>query len=84
VTSNVSSCPEIAQKAALQVDPNSPDDIMESVVKILEDRSLRQGLREKGFRRAGDFSFHKTAQQTLAVYEEAFNQRGLSPLIPLS
>jgi len=76
VTSNVSSCPEIAQDAALMADPYDPDDIAEAVAKVINDHELRRTLREKGFKRAGDFSFHKTAKETLKVYEEVCHSNG--------
>jgi len=73
VTSNVSSCPEIAGDAALTVDPNSPNDIAEAIAKILNDSELRQTLVERGIKRAEDFDFRKTAQETLSVYNEVYN-----------
>lgn len=75
VTSNVSSCPEIVRDAALTVDPDNPEDIARAVERILEDGSLREHLRQKGLARAGDFSFRKTAEQTLSVYQEIMGQR---------
>lgn len=72
VTSNVSSCPEVAGDAALTADPNNPQDIADAVGRIVSDRDLREGLREKGLRRAADFDFRKTAEETLKVYEEVY------------
>ncbi|MCK4882028.1 MAG: glycosyltransferase family 4 protein [Candidatus Omnitrophica bacterium] len=72
VTSNISSCPEIAGDAALSVDPNSPQDIAGAIGRIVSDRDLRETLREKGSKRAEDFDFRKTAEETLKVYEEVY------------
>ncbi len=72
VTSNVSSCPEVASDAALCVDPYKSEAIASAIEKIMEDKILRQALREKGFKRAGDFTFLKTAQKTLQVYQEVY------------
>lgn len=72
VTSNVSSCPEIAGDAALTVDPNSADDITRAVERLLRDAALRDDLVRKGKRRAGEFDFRKTAQQTLEIYKEVY------------
>jgi glycosyltransferase involved in cell wall biosynthesis len=69
VTSNVSSCPEVAGDAALTVDPGSFKEIADAVSRILADEGLRKTLREKAFKRARDFDFRKTAQETLRVYE---------------
>ncbi|MCK5642825.1 MAG: glycosyltransferase family 1 protein, partial [Gammaproteobacteria bacterium] len=68
----VSSCPEVAGGAALTVNPGNPDEIADALWKIVSDRGLREGLREKGLRRAEDFDFRKTAQETLRVYEEVY------------
>ena len=70
VTSNVSSCPEVAGDAALQVDPSHPEEIALAIQRILNDPVLKKDLQEKALRRPREFSFRKTAEQTLAVYEE--------------
>lgn len=72
VTSNVSSCPEIAQEAALKIDPYKPSDISEAIEKVLEDSKFRRSLREKGFVRSADFSFRKMAKETLDVYKDVY------------
>ena len=74
VTSNVSSCPEIASDAALKVNPNSPEEIAQAVGRVLDDSYLRNELREKGFKRAAQFTFLNTARQTLKVYEEVYSK----------
>lgn len=70
VTSNVSSCPEVAGDAALLVNPSSPQALAEAISKILKDASLKASLQQKALRRARDFSFLKTAQETWNVYKE--------------
>ncbi len=78
LTSNVSSCPEVAGDAAIVVDPRSPDEIAEGIQRIIEDRNLRQSLIEKGFVRAGYFDLHRTARQTLQVYKQLYSGEPLS------
>lgn len=73
VTSDVSSCPEVASDAALKVNPNSPEEIAQAIERILEDSSLRNELIEKGFKRAKQFTFLNTARQTLKVYKEVYS-----------
>jgi glycosyltransferase involved in cell wall biosynthesis len=70
VTSNVSSMPEVGGNAALYVDPHDPADIAQKVVQAVEDSVLRTTLVEKGIDRAHEFTWRRTAQETLAVYEE--------------
>ncbi len=70
VTSNVSSMPEVGGDAALYVDPHDPADIAQKVVQAAEDSAIRASLIEKGLKRAGEFTWRRTAEATLAVYEE--------------
>jgi glycosyltransferase involved in cell wall biosynthesis len=70
VTSNVSSCPEIAADGALVVNPYNPDEIADAVLRLLEDADFKSQLQVKALNRAMSFSFDKTAQETLAVYQE--------------
>ena len=67
VTSNTTSLPAVAGAAALLVDPYDIDDIVQAIEKILTDSNLAQALSAKGLARAKEFSWQKTAQQTLKV-----------------
>jgi glycosyltransferase involved in cell wall biosynthesis len=68
VTSNISSLPEVAADAAEIVDPFDADSITEGIKNAL---NRKQGLIDKGLRRSKDFSWKKTAEMTLEVYNEA-------------
>ena len=70
VTSNVSSMPEVGGEAALYVDPHDPADIAQKVVQAIEDSALRASLVQKGLARASEFTWRRTAEATLAVYNE--------------
>lgn len=72
VTSNVSSCAEIAGEAALQVDPKQFEELALAIDRILHEPGLDQQLQMKGLKRAGDFSFLSTARQTLDVYQDVY------------
>ncbi|MBI5970621.1 MAG: glycosyltransferase family 4 protein [Deltaproteobacteria bacterium] len=69
ITSNVSSMPEVAGDAAMLVDPKDVDGIAHALDKLLDDTTLAEGLRLKGIERAKGFSWEKTAQETLKVFE---------------
>jgi glycosyltransferase involved in cell wall biosynthesis len=71
LTSNVSSLPEVAGKAAVLVDPDDVDAIAEGVRWLLEDEGLRDRLRAAGRERAATFSWHETARQTAAALRRA-------------
>jgi len=68
VTSNISSMPEVAGDAAVLVDPYSVESIAEGIKDALENR---EGLIQKGLKRVKEFSWEKTARETLEVYKEA-------------
>jgi len=74
VTSKTSSCGEVAQDGAVLIDPNSFEDIAKGIKKILNDTSFASQLKEKALRRAQNFSFEKTAQETLSVYREVYEK----------
>ena len=61
ITSNVSSMPEVAQDAALLVDPFSEDSIADAMAKVL-DENTRQELIVKGRERAKAFSWDLAAE----------------------
>lgn len=72
VTSNVSSCAEIAEDAAVQIDPRDPQEIAQAIERILEDKAWKASLQAKALARKEKFSFLKTAQETLKVYNEVY------------
>ncbi|MFN4227336.1 MAG: glycosyltransferase family 4 protein [Candidatus Ratteibacteria bacterium] len=70
ITSNVSSMPEVAGDAALLINPEDEDDIANAILKLVENRELRENLVKKGFERVKLFTWENTAKQTLKVYKE--------------
>ncbi len=68
VTSNMGSMPEVAGDAAVFVDPYSVASIAEGIQKVLKGP---KGLIAKGQERVKQFSWEKTARQTLEVYKES-------------
>lgn len=73
VVAEVSSLPEAAGDAALLTPPNDCEAIIACMRQILGDVTLRQSLRERGFRHAATFTWDATAQQTAAVYRALVN-----------
>jgi glycosyltransferase involved in cell wall biosynthesis len=70
VTSNVTAMPEVAGDAAVLINPLEQEELTEALRKVLTDDALRADLVEKGLKRVHDFTWTKTAQNMLAVYEE--------------
>ncbi len=69
ITSNCGAMAEIAGEAALLVDPYNVEEIAEAMHRVLTDETLRAVLIKKGLKRAKEFSWEKTARQTLEVYK---------------
>ncbi len=61
----------VAGDAALLFDPTSEDTMLEAMTRIVCDDSLRSRLATAGPRRAAQFSWRTTAEQTLALLQEA-------------
>ena len=61
---------EIVQNAGSFVSPETPDLLAEELHKILTDKEYRSLLAQSALSRSQQFSWEKTAQQTLQVYEE--------------
>lgn len=71
LTSKVSSLPEVVGEAALMVNPESEEDIVAELLKLLTEESLRAKMREKGRIQARKFIDNGFAEKTLALFEEA-------------
>lgn len=59
----------IAQKAAIRFNPNHTGDLADSLKDVLGDADLREQLVRDGHARAAQFTWPKTATETLGVYE---------------
>lgn len=70
VCSNRTSLPEVVGEAALSVDPVNLEALVEAMYRVLTNTALQADLRARSLQQAKRFSWHKTAEQTLAVYEE--------------
>ncbi|RJQ27338.1 glycosyltransferase family 1 protein [Candidatus Parcubacteria bacterium] len=70
ITSNVSSMPEVAEAAALFVDPYSQKEIKDKLRLVMEDKVYREKLIKDGFEQAKKFSWEKCANETIEIYRE--------------
>jgi glycosyltransferase involved in cell wall biosynthesis len=75
ITSNTTSCVEVAGDAALLVNPRSVDEITAAMNRLLSDSDLRKTLRTKGIERAEMFSWRKSAEEYLAVFTKILRNR---------
>lgn len=75
VSSGAASLPEVVGDAALLVDPYDVEEIAEAMYRVVTEEDVRANLIKKGRQRAGQFSWEKTARETLAVYKRVCKQK---------
>jgi glycosyltransferase involved in cell wall biosynthesis len=75
ITSNRSSLIEIAEDAAVTVDPEDADAIADAIVMLADDNAERHRLARSGVRRAQLYSLRRMAEQTLEVYCQVLGSR---------
>lgn len=69
IASNVTSLPEVCYKSALLIDPNNIDSLAYDIERVLSNSLLRLTMVKKSLTRSGDFSWHKTALNTISAYK---------------
>ncbi len=88
ICSNASSLPEVVgdpssfadrsggsgQAAALMFDPSDVDALAAILTRVLNEPALRDQLRAKSLARAAQFSWERTARETLRVYRTVVNK----------
>lgn len=67
----------IAGEAALPFDPFDENGMSEALLRLIEDGELRARLEEAGPKRAAEFSWRTSAEQTIAALAEAAKERRL-------
>jgi glycosyltransferase involved in cell wall biosynthesis len=75
VAADRAALPEVVGNAALLVDPYRPADIAASLGRVLSDESLRRELIERGHARASQFTWQRTAHETLALLRDIRDRR---------
>jgi len=67
--------PEVLNGAGLLFDPGKSENIAENILAVCNDRDLRNELSNRSKERAKDFSWEKTAIETMSVYNNVVNIR---------
>jgi len=75
VASGTSSLPEVAGDAALYTDSRDPVDIADKIRRGVEDTDRRVNLIQRGLARVRQFTWQRTAEETLRVYDEVVGSR---------
>lgn len=69
ISSCLTSLPEVVGDAGILIEPTE-EKFAEKIEELLENEKLRNELAEKGIKRAKEFSWKKTAEETFKVYEQ--------------
>lgn len=72
ITSNVSSMPEVAEEAALLVDPKDIDEIAQAMLTI-ENNNVAPELVQKGVDRVKDFSWKTTSDVIYSILKKVYD-----------
>jgi glycosyltransferase involved in cell wall biosynthesis len=68
LTSNRSAMPEVAGDAAILIDPENVESLIEWLRRVTRDADLRTNLIRRGFDRARQFSWEKAVSETWNIY----------------
>ena len=73
ITSNTSSMPEIGGKDAIFVNPEKSEDITQMMLTLENNQTFYEHQQQIGMERATHFSWGKTTESLLALYQEVYN-----------
>ena len=74
VCSNTSSLPEVVGDTALTFDPRRPDELTAALEELLTSPARRTDLRTRALARAKEFTWDRTAVETVAAYRRAMER----------
>ena len=70
ITSNTSAMPEIAGDAAVYADPFNIDSIESAINEVITNNELQKAMKEKGLNRTKEFSWVKSSEKLLNIYND--------------
>ena len=75
ISSNTSSLPEVVGEAGILLAPENEQIWADKMIEVIQNQVLKQKMKENGLNQAKKFSWEETAQKTIAVYQEVFNNK---------
>jgi glycosyltransferase involved in cell wall biosynthesis len=76
VCSAASSLPEVGGDAARYFDPGDTPAMADALLAVWRDAELQEAMRGQGLARAAQFSWQRTAAETMKVYEQVSKVKG--------
>jgi glycosyltransferase involved in cell wall biosynthesis len=77
IGANAGAIPEVTGGAAILFDPHSPQDLSQAILKVTGEPEVRRDLVERGLARAREFTWERTARETLEVFREVAAEKGV-------
>lgn len=77
ITSNLTSIPEVTCNSSILINPYDESDLENALVRLLNDKNLREELSEKGYKNSLNFTWKKTAEKTLSAYKSIIDSLSL-------
>lgn len=72
IASDTSSLKEVTGGAGVLVSPDNDTELQNQILNILGNKEIKEKLKEKSLIQAKKFSWERTAQETLDIYNKAF------------
>jgi glycosyltransferase involved in cell wall biosynthesis len=76
VCSAASSLPEVGSDAARYFDPGDTPAMADALLAVWRDAELQEAMRGQGLARAAQFSWQRTAAETMKIYEQVSKVKG--------
>ena len=70
ITSNCSSLPETVGDAALQIDPNDPEELAYVMEKVISDLDLKDSLIKRGLKHVSSHTWENAANKFVEVFTD--------------
>lgn len=70
ITSNITAMPEVASDAAYLINPNSIEEMTAAMAELLQNKNLKEGMRQKSIERARPYSWQNVSEMYLKLYQE--------------
>ena len=70
IGANSGAIPEITAGTAMLFDPHSPEDLSRAILEVTQNADVRRDLVDRALVRVKDFTWERTARETLDVFKE--------------
>ena len=74
VSSDAASLPELCEDAVVYVHPGEPEALARALAEVSRNPHMQESLRTRGRAQAEQFTWRRTATETLRVYDEALSE----------